>query len=97
VNLKWACSLILTVIGVVLLVFGIHAMHHATEAKGFYNNVNNFFTHNPMWNPLIEFFGGKPQQKTFEHSRSGLGLLIAGIVFVIAGFVTVIFGRKKKP
>src|SRR5690348_16420922 len=95
-NFKQVGGLILAVIGFILIIYSIHALHEFSEANGFSNNVKNFFTHNPWWNPIIKFFGGTPQLKVSQYNASVLATLIAGIVCVVIGFAGIDVFRKKK-
>lgn len=96
-NVKQIGGLILAVIGFILIIYAVHNIHQFSEANGFGNDVKNFFTHNPWWNPIIKFFGGTPQQKVTAYNPAVLACMIIGIVCVIAGLVlTVVFRKKKK-
>ena len=96
-NYKLIVGLLVFAIGVYLIIFSIISMHDLAEAKGFSQNAENFFTHNPdWWNPIIKFFGGKAQEKLEEYDLPVMICLIAGIIMTIGGAVTaIVYGRKK--
>lgn len=95
-NVKRISGLILVVIGFILIIYAVHNIHQFSEATGLGNDMKNFFTHNPWWNPIIKFFGGTPQEKVTAYNSAVLASMIVGIVCVIAGFVLAICCRKKK-
>ncbi len=91
-NWKRLIGILSLVLGIYLISYSIHAMHEINEAKGFKNDLDQFFNHNPsVWNPLIEFFGGKAQEEISQYDTPVLIMLISGIVLSIGGFVTAVF------
>jgi hypothetical protein len=92
---KQIASLIAFVLGLGMIAYAIHGMHEAAEAKGFVDDVTNFFSHNTMWNPLIEFFGGEAQGEVSKYDVPLLLLFIGGIVLAIAGGAGFIVCRRK--
>ena len=95
-HLKRISGLILFIIGVILILFAIHAMHQIAEAKNLSQNITDFFEHNPDWNPIIKFFGGKAQEKISTYDTPALLTLISGIVLTIIGAIMAIVNRKKR-
>jgi hypothetical protein len=83
-------------VGIVLIILSIYAMHAFAKSKGLSTNIKHFFTENPLWNPIIEFFGGKPQEKPPVHDVRALVMQTIGIVLVVLGGITVFFSRRKK-
>jgi drug/metabolite transporter (DMT)-like permease len=97
-NRKRIVGLIVFVVGLFLIIFSIHAMEKAPQPSGVGHSVSNFFRHNPMWNPLITFFGGTPQTKLVEHHPSHTWSLITGTLLVIVGGLLAFMrkGKRKK-
>jgi hypothetical protein len=95
-NRKLIIGVIFLAVGIFLIYFGLHSIQKASDAKGFSENFKNFFSHNPMWNPVIKPFGGTPQQKIPEHHITAWICLIGGAILVIGGAVSLIFYRKKR-
>jgi len=95
-NIKQISGLIACAAGISLIVFAVHSMQEIAETKGFIHDVENFFTHNPMWNPIVTFFGGKAQEKVAEYDLPVFLSLIGGIVLTIAGAVITIVCRRTK-
>lgn len=77
------------------MIFAVHFMHKASEAKGFVDNFTDFFSHNTMWNPLIKFFGGEAQKEASKHDVSIWVMLIVGIILILIGLSKVLLSRKK--
>ena len=91
---------LVSAIGIVLIVISINSMHafqkqHEQELKHTPTRVKIFFTHNPLWNPVIKFFGGKPQEKLPEHATKAIVTQTVGIALVVVGGVVVYVLRKK--
>lgn len=84
------------IVGIILIIFAIQAMHQIAEAKSLSQNITDFFEHNPDWNPIIKFFGGKAQEKISTYDTPALLALISGIVLTIIGAVMAIVNRKKR-
>ncbi|HEY5236294.1 MAG TPA: hypothetical protein VIJ14_08965 [Rhabdochlamydiaceae bacterium] len=82
-------------VGGVLISIAVHSMHELTKTKERTTHVEIFFTHNPFWNPIIKFFGGKPQEKLPEHHRPAIIMESIGIVLVVVGGVVVYVSRGK--
>jgi hypothetical protein len=69
---------------------------HELEKRHTPTRIKIFFTHNPIWNPVIEFFGGKPQEKLPEHDTKAIVTQTIGIALVVLGGVAVYVLRRKK-
>ena len=82
--------------GIVCIVLSIHAFKKISEAKEFANSFTNFFEHNPTWNPIIKFFGGKAQEKISENYTPATMVMVAGILLIIIGAFIFIYYRLKK-
>lgn len=96
-NLKQILGLVASALGVFLIIYSIHSMQEITEAKNFVDGITNFFTHNPTWNPIVTFFGGKAQEKISKYDLPVLLMLISGIILVILGpIITIIYKSKEK-
>lgn len=95
-NFKRLLGFVLIAIGVVLIFIALNAMHKIAEAKSLTQDISNFFTHNPDWNPIIKFFGGKAQEKISTYDTPALLTLISGILLTIVGAVmAIIQGRRR--
>lgn len=94
-SIKRIIGIILFSIGIPLIAFGVRGMQTFNEARGMGEDITNFFTKNPMWNPLITFFGGAPQEKPLEYDSTDTTMLIIGILFTLAGILTVLIRRKR--
>jgi hypothetical protein len=82
-------------LGIALIVLAVHSMHEFAEKKGVVNDINRFFTHNPLWNPLIKFFGGTPQVKALDYDVSALITQVFGFILVGFGGIVVYLSRRK--
>lgn len=82
-------------VGIVLISVAVHSMHEVTKTKEMSTRVKIFFTHNPFWNPIIKFFGGKPQEKLPEHHKPAIIMESIGITLIVVGGVVVYFSRRK--
>jgi uncharacterized membrane protein YidH (DUF202 family) len=96
IQLQEIGGIILFVFGALLIALAIHAMKKISEAKNFSHNVSNFFHHNPTWNPIIKFFGGKAQEKISENYTPATMVMIGGIVLVVVGIVIFVYYRRRK-
>ena len=94
-SIKRLIGFVLMIGGVVLILIALHAMHKIAEAKSLSQDINNFFTHNPTWNPIIKFFGGKAQEKISAYDTQALLTLFSGILLTIVGAVMAIIHRKR--
>jgi len=97
VNRKQIAGLIPIGAGVALIIFSVHSMQKIQEAKGIITNTKNFFTHNPMWNPIITFFGGAAQKKISENDVPVMLCLFGGILLVILGLLVTVLCKSKNP
>lgn len=95
-NYRRITGLVILLVGLALIIFSVHAMEKAPEAKSIGQKTSDFFTHNPMWNPLIKFFGGKPQEKIIEQHSSQVLTLIVGIFLAAIGSIVAFWKRKKR-
>lgn len=82
-------------VGFVLMLFALHSLQQFTKNKEKIGKVEIFFKHNPLWNPLIKFFGGTPQEKLPEHDKPAMIVQTIGIVCMVIGGVVVYVSRKK--
>jgi predicted transporter len=95
IHLQELGGIVLFIIGGILIFLSIHAMKKISEAKNFAHDVSNFFHHNPTWNPIIKFFGGKAQEKISQSYTPVNLILIAGIFLVIVGVIIFMYYRMK--
>lgn len=95
-NIKRVCGIIGAAIGAYLIFYAIQSQHKINQAKGFVSDFKDFFSHNPMWNPIVTFFGGKAQEKVAEYSTKVTVCLVVGIVLLVAGLVVAIFSSRRK-
>lgn len=85
-----------TAIGVALIVYAKRSMQKASEAKSSIDKFTDFFSHNPgVWNPLIEFFGGKAQQEASKYDPTLTFLFYSGIALVVFGIWCVFWFRRR--
>ncbi|MBS0650855.1 MAG: hypothetical protein JSR93_06815 [Verrucomicrobia bacterium] len=97
-NKKRIIGLIALAAGIFLICYAVHSFNKIAQAKGFESDVNNFFNHNPsVWNPLIEFFGGKAQEEVSQYDLPVTIMMLSGIALTIGGAITLIIWCKKKP
>lgn len=97
-NKKKIIGLIALVVGIFLICYAVHSFNKIAEAKGFESDVEDFFSHNPsVWNPLIEFFGGKAQEEVSKYDLPVTIMMLSGIALTIGGALTTIICWKKKP
>lgn len=94
-NIKRLIGFVLVIGGVVLIFIALNAMHKIAEARGLSQDITNFFEHNPDWNPIIKFFGGKAQEKISTYDTPALMTLFSGILLTIIGAVMAIIHRKR--
>ncbi len=86
---------ILLTLGIILTILALHAMHEIAEAKGLAQDIENFFTRNPTWNPIIKFFGGQVQEKASEYDLPAMLTLITGILLTVAGGIRTLLDIKR--
>jgi hypothetical protein len=85
-----------TAIGVALIVYAKRSMEKASEAKRTIDKFTDFFSHNPkIWNPLIEFFGGKAQQEASKYDPLLTVLFYSGIALVVFGIWCIFRFRRR--
>ncbi len=82
--------------GIITIIFAVHSNHQFEKSKTKTRSIKLFFTHNPLWNPIIKFFGGKPQEKLPEHNEHAMITQNIGIVLVVVGGAAVYLFRRKK-
>jgi hypothetical protein len=95
---KHLISIALILLGLYLIINGSNALHqsHLSPAT-FWKKTENFFTNNPMWNPIIKFFGGTPIAQT-SSPRKGPAIiaLVTGSILLLGGILHLIsLGRRK--
>lgn len=96
-NIKRILGVCLCAIGIYLIIAATQGLHKVEKAEGFTNDVSNFFQHNPdLWNPLIKFFGGKPQEELKHKGTEAILVLVGGICSTILGVTMVIVCRGHK-
>lgn len=84
-------------VGIYLIICAIDAFHRISEARGFAQDVSDFFQHNPgWWNPLVTAFGGEAQQKIDRGDTQAIVVLIVGICLTVLGAVMALFWRGPK-
>lgn len=91
---KQLVGIVISLIGIILLGFCLHAKQRLAHAETLSENVTNFFEHNPTWNPIIKFFGGEAQQKIASYNTPLLILTIVGIVLIVWGAVMIYMYRN---
>ena len=95
-SLKFFISLGLIILGLYLIINGSNRLHQSPAAT-FWKKTENFFTDNPMWNPIIEFFGGTPIPERASSSKaSGAVTLVMGIILFIGGILHAFILWKKR-
>ena len=94
---RFILGLVLFCAGIVLLFIAINALHQISEAKTLSHDIENFFTHNPSWNPIIKFFGGQAQEKISSYDAQAMMVLVVGIILTVAGAMLAFVYRRKKP
>ena len=95
-NYKQITGLIVIIIGVVFVIMAIDAMHQLNMAKNFADDMQEFFTQNPGWNPIITFFGGSPETAPVDYDSRANSFLFTGIGLTILVFAITYFFRTKK-
>jgi hypothetical protein len=83
-------------VGIALIIFSMHSMHEFAKSRGLSLEFKQFFTQNPLWNPIIKFFGGTPQVKPPAHDVPALITQTIGIVLVVVGGITAFISRRNK-
>ncbi len=94
-NRKQIIGWLAVAVGIALLIAAVHSMREFTKNMEKTSAVKVFFTHNPLWNPLIRFFGGKPQEKLPKHNTQAMVTQSIGITLVVVGGVVVYVSRRK--
>lgn len=95
---KLLLSLLLVFLGLYLIINGSSALHqpHA-PAKTFWQKSGDFFTNNPMWNPVIKFFGGTPiPENTHPRKPPAIATLVTGILLFGGGILFGISVLRKR-
>jgi hypothetical protein len=95
-NRKRVLGFILFIIGIILFLISVHAAQKIAEANNLSTSISNAFEHNPTWNPIIKFFGGKAQEEMDYYSTVTLIIQIGGLVLTALGAVMIVIYRKKK-
>lgn len=95
VNLRQIGGIILFVLGGTLVLIAIDAMRKIAKAKGLSHDISNFFEHNPGWNPIIKFFGGKAEQKISQYDLPVMLTLIAGSILLLFGAIIFVYYRNR--
>ncbi|MBY0529390.1 MAG: hypothetical protein K2P51_04285 [Rhabdochlamydiaceae bacterium] len=96
-NFKLIGSLLLLAIGTYLVLHGLTAAPPVETSKDIWQKTSDFFTNNPMWNPLIEFFGGSPiVEKPLKRDYSSIINISVGSALILAGIALAFLCCKKK-
>jgi prolipoprotein diacylglyceryltransferase len=96
VNYKCLAGVLILIVGVILFIFSVDATRKIADANTLSQNISNFFEHNPTWNPIIKFFGGKAQEKIEYYNHQTFMIQIGSIVLTALGVVMIVVFRKKK-
>jgi predicted transporter len=96
IHLQELGGIALFICGAILIGIAIHAVKKISEAKDVAHSVTNFFQHNPTWNPIIKFFGGKAQEKISESYTPATIVMVAGIFLVVIGLIIFVYYRLRK-
>jgi hypothetical protein len=96
INLRQLGGIIVFIVGGFLVFFALQAMKQIADARGLSHDVSNFFEHNPGWNPIIKFFGGKAEERLAQYDVPILLTLIAGIVLLLLGTFIFVYYRTRK-
>jgi uncharacterized membrane protein YvbJ len=94
-NRKQMIGWLSVLMGIVLIIIAINSRHKFKKNNEQVSTVKVFFTQNPLWNPIIKFFGGKPQKKLPEHNEQAMITQTVGIVLVVVVGAVVYLSRKK--
>lgn len=94
-NLKLIAGILVLVLGIILFILSVHATKKIAEANTLSQNISNFFEHNPGWNPILKFFGGKAQEKIEYYNNVTLMIQIGGVALTALGAVMIVVFRKK--
>lgn len=88
---------------IVLGLFGLLCTYTAgtylsklAEAHGTIQETKDFFSHNPTWNPIVTFFGGKAVEKVSSYNFAVICLLMFGILSVMLAVLGLLYYRSKK-
>ncbi len=95
---KLLLSVLLVFLGLYLIINGSSALHqpHAS-AKTFWEKSGDFFTNNPTWNPLIEFFGGTPiPEQSIPRKAPAIVTLVTGILLFGGGVLYAVSVLRKR-
>jgi len=90
-NKKQLISIALSLAGIALIIYAMHAMGEVSEAKGFIEDVKSFFR-NDIY---VDLLGGEAEKQASKYDAKILGLLITGILLTLAGAYGTFFYRKR--
>ena len=96
---KLLIPLLLIALGVYFIVQGIYLNPVPVDEtnQDVWQKISNFFNNNPMWNPLIKFFGGTPIEPPPEPSKTPMIISIAiGAFLIVAATFLTLYRPKKK-
>ena len=96
VNYKCLAGVLILIAGIILFICSIQATKKIADANTLSQNMSDFFQHNPTWNPIIKFFGGKAQEKVEYYSHMNLIIQIGSVVLTALGAIMIAVFRKKK-
>ncbi|MBS0604484.1 MAG: hypothetical protein JSS60_05535 [Verrucomicrobia bacterium] len=94
-NYKQIAGIIVLIGGIVLFFLTVNATKKIADATTLSQSISNYFEHNPDWNPIIKFFGGKAQEKITYYSTMVLLIQIGSVVLTALGAVMIVLFRKK--
>jgi hypothetical protein len=95
-NYQFLAGIVLLLTGIILFMFSIHATKKIAEANDLSQSLSDFFEHNPTWNPLVTFFGGKAQEKIEYYNNRVFMVQLGAVVLTALGAVMIVLFRKKK-
>lgn len=95
---KFLISIALILLGLYLIITGSNELHQShLSPVTFWKKTENFFTNNPMWNPIIKFFGGTPIPETSSGRRGpAIIALVTGSILLVGGILHFISLWKKR-
>ncbi len=83
-------------IGIYCITYALLKIQHDTQKKGLGKAISDYFTHNPQWNGIIEFFGGRPQTPPAVYDSTIIVTLILGIILTVASAIVFTIALRHK-
>ena len=90
-NPKRIGGLAAIIIGVVLILFGLHAKNRVLEIRASINKTSGFFSDNPVNKEIDKAL----EHKIGEYDGPILMSLVGGGILIIAGIAIMVFCNKK--